>query len=194
MTATTRSRAFRIAGFASIPAALVLAGAVVGGASYSAFSATTSTPTNNWSAGTVSLNNDQSSALFNATGLKPGSTDTKYITVTSTGSLASTVKLYGTNAATTNALSSYIDITITEGTGTATNFTPNSGSPLYTGTLANFASTETNFSNGLTAWQPAGGAAESRVFKITYGLESTTPNSAQGGTAALAFTWEAQNN
>lgn len=191
------SRAMRIAGIAAIPAALVVAGVLVGGASYSAFSATTSTPTNNWSAGTVALSNDgQGVALFTASNLQPGSTATKDITVTSTGSLASTVKLYGTQAATTNALSSYVDLTITEGTGTGTSFTPlASGSTVYTGTVADFGSARTNFSNGITAWTPAGGStSDARTFRISYTLDAATPNTAQGGTAALGFTWEAQNN
>jgi hypothetical protein len=186
----------RIAGFAAIPAALVAAGLLVGGASYSAFSATTSTPTNNWTSGTVALtDDDQNVALFSATNLKPGATGTKDITVTSTGSLASTVKLYGTQAATTNGLSSYIDITVVEGTGTGSAFAPlASGSNLYTGTLADFAAARTDYANGITAWTPSGSASEARTFRISYTLEAATPNTAQGGTASLGFAWEAQNN
>jgi hypothetical protein len=194
---TARSpRAMKIAGIASIPVALIVAGVLVGGASYSAFNATTSTPTNNWSAGTVALSdNDQGVALFTATNLAPGATGTKDITVTSTGSLASTVKLYGTNASTTNGLSSYIDLTITEGTGSGASFTPlASGSNVYTGTLAAFASTDTSYANGITAWAPAGGGTDARTFRINYTLEGATPNTAQAGTTALGFTWEAQNN
>jgi len=193
----TTSRAMRIAGIASIPAALIVAGVLVGGASYSAFSATTSTPTNNWSAGTVALSDDdQGVALFNAANLTPGATGTKDITVTSSGSLASTVKLYGTQAATTKGLSSYIDVTITEGTGTGASFTPlAAGSNVYTGTLADFASARTDYANGITAWTPTGGStSDARTFEIKYTLDAATPNTAQGGTAALGFTWEAQNN
>lgn len=190
------SRAIRITGFAAVPAALIVAGIAVGGASYSAFSATTSNPTNNWSAGTVALSDDdQNTALFTASNLKPGSTDTKDIVVTSTGSLASTVKLYGTAAATTNGLSSYVDLTITEGTGTGASFAPlSTGSSVYTGTLADFGTTRTNFANGLTTWTTTGAASESRTFRIAYTIDAGTPNTAQGGTAALGFTWEAQNN
>ncbi len=84
----------KIAAWIAIPAALVASGIVVGTASYSAFSATTSNPTSNWSAGNVNLTDDDNNvALFTATGLKPGSTGTNCIAVTSTGSLPSTVKL-----------------------------------------------------------------------------------------------------
>ena len=190
------SRSMRIATFIAIPAAFVAAGALIGGASYSAFNATATTPTSNWNAGTVALASDsQNTALFTASNLKPGSTGTKDITVTSTGSLASTVKLYGTNPTTTNSLSSVIDLTILEGTGSGASFSPlSTGSNVYTGTLAGFGSANTNFGNGLNTWTTTGAANESRTFRITYTLESSAPSSVQGGTAALGFTWEAQNN
>lgn len=196
MPHTRFSRSTRIATFIAIPAAVVAAGVLIGGASYSAFTATATTPTSNWNAGTVALTSDsQNTALFAATGLKPGSTGTKDITVTSSGSLASTVKLYGTDAATTDGLSNYIDLTITEGNGTGDSFAAlSTGSNIYTGTLADFGAGHTSFSNGITAWAPTGTATEDRTFRITYTLESTTPDSAQGGTANLGFTWEAQNN
>lgn len=188
-----------------LTAGVVIAGlgasaAIVWQASYSAFSATTANPANNWSAGTVALSNDGSNtAMFTATNLKPGSTDTKCIAVTSTGSLASAVKLYGTNSSTTNALSSSINLTITQGNGGGstgcTGFTPlSSGSSVYSGTLAGFASTATNYATGLGSWTPTGSASDTRVYQFTYTLDAATPNSAQGGTAAIGFTWEAQNS
>ncbi|MFZ7086768.1 hypothetical protein [Curtobacterium sp. RRHDQ10] len=193
-------RAAKLAAWIAIPAALIASGVVVSTASYSAFSATTVNPTNNWTAGTVALTDDDSNtAMFAATGLKPGSTGSNCITVTSTGSLASAVKLYGTNSATTNAFNTYINVTVNQGTGggfgSCSGFTPlSTGGTLFTGTLANFASTYTNYSNGLGTWAPTGTASESRVYQITYTVSSTAPNSAQAGTAALGLTWEAQNS
>ena len=70
--------------------AVLASGGLVWQSSYSAFSATTSNPTNNWSAGTVALSDDDSNtAMFTASNLKPGATGTKCIAVTSTGSRAS---------------------------------------------------------------------------------------------------------
>jgi len=189
----------------AVPAA-ILAGVLVSAgfvwqASYSAFSAPTSNPTSNWAAGTVALaDDDAGTALFSASGLKPGSTGQKCIAVTSNGTLPSAVKLYGTGAATTNALSSSINLTITQGTGgtflnNCSGFTPlASGSSLFTGTLAGFASASTSFATGLGTWVPTGSAPETRVFQLTYTLDAAAPNSVQGGTAALGFTWEAQNS
>jgi hypothetical protein len=198
VTTPTR-RTARLLKWAAVPAALLVSGLIVGQASYSAFNSTTSNPTSNWSAGTVALTDDDAGvAMFNATGLKPGSTGTKCIAVTSSGSLASNVNLYGTSAATTNALSTYIHLTIVQGTGgtsgSCTGFTPlASGSSLYSGTLASFATTSTNFATGLGTWTPTGTAPETRTFEFAYTVDAATPNTSQGGTAAIGFTWEDQN-
>jgi len=185
---------------AAILAGLVVSAGVVWQASYSAFSATAANPTSNWASGTVALTDDDTNtAMFTASNLKPGATGTKCIAVTSAGSLPSTVKLYGTGAATTNALSSSINLTVTQGTGggygSCTGFTPLvTGSSLFSGTLAGFASASTAFANGLGTWAPTGSGSETRTYQLTYTLDSAAPNTAQGGTAALGFTWEAQNS
>ena len=190
-----------VAKWSSVPAALVLSSALVWHASYSAFSATTDNPASNWSAGSVALSDDDSNtALFSATNLKPGSTGTKCIAVSSTGSLPASVKLYGTSPATTLALSSYLDLVVDEGTGgtfagsgptSCTGFT--SASNAYTGTLAAFGTGKTNFASGVGTWAPAAGA-QTRTYRFTYTVNGSVPNSAQGGTAAIGFTWEAQNS
>ncbi len=83
---------------AAVPVAVLACGGLVWQSSYSAFSATTASPTSNWAAGSVALaDDDTNAAMFNASNLKPGSTGSKCIVVTSSGSLASTVKLYATN-------------------------------------------------------------------------------------------------
>lgn len=202
MTAIARRRrAGRIAHWLAVPVAILLSGATIGTASYAAFSATTSTPTNNWATGTVALSDDDSSsALFTASNLAPGSTGTRCIAVTSTGSLPSIVRLYGTGAATTNALSTYLTLTVTQGTGGTfaggcAGFTPLvSGSAVYTGSLANFGTTATSYATGVGSWAPTGAASETRVFQFVYTVDAGAPNTTQGGTAALGFTWEAQSS
>jgi hypothetical protein len=190
----------KIAAWIAIPAALVASGIVVGTASYSAFSATTSNPTSNWSAGSVALTDDDNNvALFTATALKPGSTGTNCIAVTSTGSLPSTVKLYGTGLTTTKALAASINLTITQGTGggfgSCTGFTPlATGSGLYNGTVNDFGSNVATFANGVGTWAPTGTASETRVYQFTYTVPTTAPSTVMGGTASLGFTWEADNS
>src|ERR1700712_4715413 len=173
---------------AAIPMAVLASGGMVWQSSYSAFSATTASPTNNWTAGTVALSDDDSNtAMF---------TGTKCIAVTSSGSLASTVKLYGTSYATTNALAANINLKIEEGTGATTascaGFT--GASTLFDNPLSSFGTTKTSFATGLSSWAPTGTASETKSYRITYTLSATTPDTAQGGTAAVGFTWESQNS
>ena len=199
MSSPNRRRA-RLLAVTSVVAGLVGSATLVWHASYSAFTSTTTNPGNSWSAGSVVLTDDDSgSAMFTPTGMKPGSTGTHCIAVTSTGNLASTVKLYGATYSTTNSLATYLDVTVTQGTGgtfaSCTGFTPlGSGSSVYSGTLAAFAAASTNFATGQGSWAPTGSGSDTRVFQFVYTLQSATPNSAQGGTAAIGFTWEAQNS
>jgi hypothetical protein len=176
-----------------------VSGLAVSTASYSAFSATTENPTSNWQTGSVILADDDSNtALFTATALQPGSTGSKCIKVTSTGTLASTVKLYSTGLATTKALSSWIDLTVVQGTGgtfaDCTGFTAQaSDSEVFTGTVAQFGA-KTNYANGVGVWAPDGSGTDSKVYKVTYTVNASAPNSTQAGSASVGFTWEAQNN
>jgi hypothetical protein len=205
-TATAARRPSRkvatIASLIAIPAALAVSGLVVAQSSYSAYSATTVNPTSNWATGTVALTDDDANtAAFTASNLKPGSTGSRCIVVSSTGTLPASVKLYGTSAATTKALASSINLTVTQGTGgsfgSCAGYTPlATGSSVYSGTLADFGSSATNFSSGVGSWNTAGVAtgAETRTYQLTYTVKSDATNDTQGGTAALGFTWEAQNS
>lgn len=190
------SRKQLIAG-AAIPAAVLASGGMVWASSYSAFSATTANPTSNWASGTVALSDDDSNtAMFTGANLKPGSTGVKCIAVTSTGSLASSVKLYGTSYATTNGLADNIALKVEQGTGATTascaGFT--GASTIFDSTLSSFGTTKTSFATGVGTWAPTGTASEVKSFRVTYTVNANTPDSAQGGTAALGFTWESQNS
>lgn len=191
----------RIATLAVIPAALIAAGIAVSTASYSAFSATSSDDANNWSMGSVALTNDATNgALFSASNLKPGATGTNCIAVTSTGSLASAVKLYATNVQQTKALASYVTLQVKQGTGggygTCTGFTATAGADgtIYSDSLASFATAHTNYATGVGNWKPVGDKSEAKTFQITYTVSPDAPASLMGATASLGFTWEAQNS
>src|SRR5262245_62453153 len=100
--------------------------------------------------------------MSSASGLKPGSTGAKCIVVTSTGSLASTVKLYGTSPATTNQLSTYLNLTVEEGNGGTfaggcSGFTATGTA--YSGTLAAFGTGKTDFATGVGTWAPTGSSS-----------------------------------
>ena len=105
-----------IAKWAAIPAALVVSGLVVSQASYSAFSATTNNAGNSWASGTLALSNDAGTALFSATNIKPGDGGSKCITVSTTATVASTLKLYASSYSKgTKSLGDRINVTVTSG-------------------------------------------------------------------------------
>jgi hypothetical protein len=196
MAAHGRSPRKRIAVIASVPVALVASGAMVWQASYSAFTAKDTTAVNNWAAGTVALSDDASSAMFSVSNMKPGATGQKCVQVTSSGSLASAVKLYGTSYTTTNALAASITLVVEEGTGGTfaggcTGFTI-AGAATYNGLLSAFGA-KTTYATGVGTWAPTGTPPETRTYRFTYTLSASAPDTVQGGTAAIAFTWESQN-
>jgi hypothetical protein len=192
--ASGRELRARIARAGAPIAAFLMVGALVVVGSRAAFTATTDNASNSWTSGTVVLTDDDSgSAMFNVTGMKPGSSSVKCITVTYSGSLTpADVKLYGTVAGT--GLATHLTTSIEIGTGgsfsSCTGFTADS--TLYSGTLASFGSTYTNWASGLANWSPASNP-ESRTFRFTTTLPSNASNTAQGLNASATFTWEAQN-
>ena len=176
-------------------------GSMAGFATFSAFSSTTTNSGNSFAAGTVYISdNDAGSALYSVSNKKPGDTAQGCILLTYTGSLAATVKLY--TASTIGSVGSYIDMTVEKGTfpsGTcATGF--NSQATIYTGTLANFATTKNSYANGVSAFpasQTQWNQNDTLWYRITLTLQDN--NSANGGsggplsTGSHTFTWEAQN-
>lgn len=181
------------------PVAAVATLALVGQASYASFSSKVSNGGNSFSVGTVNLTDDDAgSALFSLSTLKPGSTGSRCIAVTSSGSLPSSVKLYATDVTTTKGLGGYVTLTVTQGTGASfgscTGFTAlASGSAVYSGTVTAFTGAATSYGTGVGSWAPTGTSSETRSFQFAYAVSSSTPDSAQGGTATFGLTWEAQN-
>lgn len=187
---------------------LLVLGAIGGGATWSAFSGTTANSSNSFAAGTVTItDNDANAAMFTLAGMKPASTDTGCIKVTFTGSLDSSVKLYGTTTGT--GLDQYLTLKVTRGTYTpsepsfdaCTNFSADAteylgvgqgAGVIYNSTLQGFADT---YAAGVQ--DPPGTAEvwsnnESHVYKLEVTLQDN--NSAQGLNATQTFTWEARNN
>ena len=160
-----------------------------------AFSATAADlAATSWAEGTLGLSDDDAgTALFAAHNLAPGSTGSTCITVSSTGSSAAAVRLYGTSYATTRGLADHVSLTVEEGvdaTGTPCS-SRTGGASIYSGTLAGFGTGRTGFSSGVGTWTPTGTASKT-TYRISYSLAADTPNTAEGGTASLGFTWESQ--
>lgn len=171
---------------------MLAASAVVWQSSQAAFTGSTQNTSNSWTAGTVSLTDDDSgSAMFSAAGLVPGASASGCITVTYGGSVPAAVRLFVPS--TSGTLTSNLDLVIQEGTGgsfaSCTGFV--SSSTLYTGTLATAASNNNSYTTGWSSWQP-NGASQSRTYRVTYTLNASTPDAKQGASATAIFQWEAR--
>lgn len=155
-----------------------------------AFTAST-TSSGSWASGTVTLSNDSATATFGASDLLPGSTGTRCIDVDYTGSLSAWVRLYVSSSSGT--LGSDIDWTVERGSGgglgSCSGFTP--WTTLYTGSLADFAATRTDWRSGLAGFEPT--TPGHAVYRFTYTLRDDAPNSAQGTSATASLTWEARD-
>jgi len=171
--------------------------------SLAVLSAQTRNPSNTFSTGTVIIgDNSSGSTLFTLSAADPGSSASGCIKVTSTGSIGSTVRLYGTS---TGGLGAYINLTITRGTdgspsyascanfsADATNYLGSGNGVIYSGTLAAFPSTyTTGVIDPTTASPRTWTTNEAHSYQITATLANN--NAAQGQTATAAFTWEARN-
>ena len=145
------------------------------------------------STGTLTLTDDDAgSTLFAAADLKPGDTGTRCIRVTANGTSPATVRLYGTGRSSTEGLAAAMTLTVRLGTGgssTSCNGFTNP-STVYTGTLAGF--TAENHAAGLGSWSSPGKVATTRTYQLVWSLPTSAPLSAEGGTAAVSFVWEAQ--
>ena len=103
--------------------------------------------------------------------------------------------MYTSAVTTTNALSTYLNLTVEEGTGgsfgSCTGFS--AAGTDFTGTLANFGTTATGFATGVGSFALTGTPTETRSYRFTYTVDPATPNSVQNGTASATFVWEADS-
>jgi hypothetical protein len=188
-----------------LASALVLgvAGTVAGVGTFSAFSSTTSNPSNAFATGTVTLgSNSLGASVLSLSNAVPGASATPgCIKVSYTGSLASTVKLYATVS---GSLAPYLNLTVTRGTETApsfpscstftadaTNYLGLGAGVLYSGTLGSYPTTYATGIDDAAAQTWNTNNAHSYKFQLT--LPSGVASAAQGLTASASFTWEARN-
>ena len=174
---------------------------VAGGGTYAALSGNTANAGNTFSAGTVSLtDNDANGALFTFTNQKPGVTVNSCIKVTYTGSVTtSALKLYASTA--TGAMAPYLNLTVTKGTDSSpsfngcTNFTPDAtnynalgAGVLFNGTLSTYPTT---YAAGLSDPNAAWATSTSASYRFTVSVADT--DAVQGLSSAATFTWEARS-
>jgi hypothetical protein len=186
-------------------------GAVAAFGVFGAFSASTSNDNNVFTAGTVSISdNDGGSFLYSVTDAVPGTTNPANeacIRVEYTGTVSSAVHLYTPTAALASAdLSPYVNLEVTKGTQASpsfkncTGFTPEgSAGDVFSGTLQSFGTNHTDFASGIVLTNPGGtgswATGNAVVYRFRATLSGSAPNSAQGDSTGLhTFTWEAQND
>jgi len=186
----------RVAAGSAVLVGLLLSGVLIMSRTQAAFTGTTANPASSWQAGTVVLGDDDSgAALFSATGLLPGDTASKCIKVSYTGNLTSTVKLYVTSSS--GSLAPYVDLVVEQGTGGGNTGTYAggcggfSGTTLYSGTVAGFATASSTFATGVGTFAPSS-SGSFEVYKFTYTLDAATPSAQQAQSATATFQWEAQ--
>ena len=185
-------------------AVLVLVAALLGAAStFSAFTGTTADAGNTFAAGTVVIgDNDSGSASLSMSNARPGDTDTTCIQVTSTGTLPSLVRLYGTTGG--SGLDAHLSLVVTRGSGAAgfddcTGFTADAtdwnglgAGVVYSGTLTAFPD---SYAAGVVDPRPSAPEAWTTGETHTYRFALTVADNdlAQGKSFTQTFTWEARN-
>lgn len=175
-----------------------IVGTVTGSATYAAFSSTTADGGNLIAAGTVVIgDNDAGGAMLSLAGALPGDSDTGCIQIAYSGTLDSTVRLYGSVA---GALAPYLTLTVTRGNGAscaafaadATDYIGAGPGVVYSGALSAYPAT---YGGGIV--DPIPGSpetwtiGETHAYRFTAGLNPDP--AAEGLSSTATFTWEARN-
>jgi hypothetical protein len=163
--------------------AVVLAAVGITVGSGANFTASAANPTNTFTAGTLSIGSSSSSALFNATNLKPGDNVSGTVDIQNTGSLPGAFTLSTSHITDAAGLLGQLDLKVedcglwngtTAPTCAGTNVLYNAkASAMGTVNLSSFA------------------ASAKHRYKFDVTLPSTIANSFQGTSATVQFDWNA---
>ena len=194
----------------ALPLSFLVSAGMVWRASNAAFTATTDSPSNQWSASTLSLTNDTTGThavtgtlMFNPSNIVPGNSGTWCVNVKNAGGVASSagnpIKFYAPLPAnlSSNTLAQNLNLTVTESTtaltggaaGSCTGYT--AGNTVYSGLIsaapASYAAASAPAGTGaLTAGSVKG-------YQLTWSMPSNTPNSVAGTSlTAVDFAWAMQ--
>ncbi|MDP9393379.1 MAG: hypothetical protein M3Q27_03550 [Actinomycetota bacterium] len=177
------------------------------GSTWASFSAATNNVADSYQAGTVVLADDEAASvpLLTLSGARGGDSSSGCVRVIYSGSLPSTVRLYGSSGGT--GLAPYLDVEITRGVMTSGTFpscsgfqadTASYGDPapgvVFRGTLADFVATRSSWSSGLVDAPTATETwtnGETHAYRITVTLRAD--GAAEAKTATPVFTCEARN-
>jgi hypothetical protein len=180
--------------------AAVVIGITASTATWSAWTAQTGNAGNTFTAGTVTISdNDSGSTLFTLPAMRPGTPVSRCIRVNYTGTLPSEIRLFGATTAGTG-LAAYIDLTVTRGTvsagafGDCTNFTPDVTNHLGMGAGVLFddvmSAYPSTWAAGIVDPTAAWATNDTHYYRFT--VDVANDDNAQGKTATETFTWEAR--
>jgi len=166
--------------------AVVLAAVGITVGSGANFTAHAANPQNTFATGTLTIGSSASSALFNATGLKPGDSVNGTVDIQNTGSLAGAFTLQTSSVVDPNALLGQLDLKVEDcgvytGPGGATAPTCAGTKFVYDGKASAVGTA--------TLGTFAGGAKHKYVFTVA--MPSGISNTFQGKTASVEFDWDA---
>ena len=195
-------------------AGLLAAGLLVWQGSYAAFSASTANTADAWTTGNLALTNNGGGAAYSGTttgifggaaqpetGMKPGATGTKCITVQSTGSLAGNIKLFRGTITGTNgtALANQLNLTVTGAPiGAAVNVPSDCSNFPATGNVAVHTGTLTALPTayGVQTGMAVATGTQRVAYKIAWTFTSTGSNAGdnalQSSSSVADLTWEIQ--
>lgn len=176
-----------------------VAGAAASAGTWSAFSATTGSAGNSFSAGTVQVtDNDAGAAVLSLSGARPGDAAGGCILVSYGGTLDADVRLHGS---VTGDLAPHLSLTVTRGSDSlpsfsscgsfvadSTDYIGAGAGVLYSGPLSGYpGSWDTGVADPDSAWTPG----ESRSYRLR--VQLANDESAEAKLATATFRWEARN-
>jgi hypothetical protein len=199
---TPSPRTRKIATVVATPVAVLAAALLIWQSSYAAFSGTTRNSGNNWATGSVALTDDDNgTARFQATGMVPGETETRCITVTANATVPGVVKGYTVNPVLSpSGLQDYIKVGMKYGTGggfgSCTGFAETG--VVFPATSLTTLAGYNSFVNGPGNWAVTAGT-QSRTYQITYtfdttGLTQAQLDNLQNAQTGIDLQWELQSS
>jgi hypothetical protein len=155
-------------------------------ASGATFTAQTANPSNQFTAGTLTMSNSKNNAaILTASNMKPGDPATKgTVDIKNTGTVSGIFTLGKTaltNSDTSNPMAAKLNVIVTD-CGTDVDCTTGASSNVYTGTLDAMGT-------GIALGNFAGGAEHRYEFSVA--LDSSADNNYQGDNSVATFTWDA---
>jgi hypothetical protein len=174
--------------------AVVVAAVGITAGSGASFTASSANAANKFTAGTLSIGNDQAGAVLTASNLIPGGgVQDGYVAIENTGSMKGDFTLKQTVTGDTDAMGKYVHLTIRDcgayasGSTTAPVCGDADDRMVHSGTV----NATTDGFNAPVTIPGSFAAGEKHYFKFSVSLDSQAPNSVQAALTQVDYTWTA---